>query len=118
MIDRFQIEEASWRDFNELRQLENECFPLDAWPFWDVLGILSLPSIIRLKAVVDEKMIGFVDQLNNLETTGIEPLIHMSREVNVLRDDEIRGSVNRDEALKNAPNHTGSFFTVPKVISK
>jgi aspartyl-tRNA(Asn)/glutamyl-tRNA(Gln) amidotransferase subunit C len=65
-----------------------------------------------------EKMIGFVDQLNNLETTGIEPLIHMSREVNVLREDEIRGSVNRDEALKNAPVHTGSFFTVPKVISK
>ena len=65
-----------------------------------------------------EKMIGFVDQLNTLETTDFEPLIHMSREVNVLRDDEIRGSVNRDEALKNAPGHRGSFFTVPKVISK
>lgn len=60
MIDRFEIEEASWRDFNELRQLENECFPVDAWPIWDVLGILSLPSVIRLKAVINGKMVGFV----------------------------------------------------------
>lgn len=65
-----------------------------------------------------EKMIGFVDQLNSLNMTGIEPLIHMSRAVNVLRDDEVQGSVSRDEALKNAPGHTGLFFTVPKVINK
>jgi ribosomal-protein-alanine N-acetyltransferase len=56
----FHIEEASWRDFNELRQLENECFPLDAWPIWDVLGILTLPAVIHLKAVEDGKLIGFV----------------------------------------------------------
>ncbi len=71
MIDRFQIEEASWRDFNELRQLENECFPLDAWPIWDVLGILSLPSVIRLKAVIDGKMVGFVaGDIRKHEATG------------------------------------------------
>lgn len=65
-----------------------------------------------------EKMIGFVDQLNSLDMTGIEPLIHMSRAVNVLREDEVWGSVNREEALKNAPGHTEQFFTVPKVINK
>jgi len=71
VTERFQIEEAGWRDFNELRQLENECFPLDAWPIWDVLGILSLPSIIRLKAVVDEKMVGFVaGDIRKHEDTG------------------------------------------------
>ena len=71
MTERFQIEEAGWRDFNELRQLENECFPLDAWPIWDVLGILSLPSIIRLKAVMDEKMVGFVaGDIRKHEDTG------------------------------------------------
>ncbi len=60
MSVKFQIEEASWRDFNELRQLENECFPIDAWPIWDVLGILTLPAVIRLKAVINGKMVGFI----------------------------------------------------------
>jgi len=67
----FQIEEAGWRDFNELRQLENECFPLDAWPIWDVLGILTLPAVVRLKAVADGKMIGFVaGDIRRSEATG------------------------------------------------
>ena len=71
MSGNFQIEEASWRDFNELRQLENECFPLDAWPIWDVLGILTLPAVVRLKAVADGKMIGFVaGDIRRSEATG------------------------------------------------
>ncbi len=71
MSDRFQIEEAGWRDFNELRQLENECFPIDAWPFWDVLGILTLPAVIRLKATVDGKMVGFIaGDIRRSEATG------------------------------------------------
>jgi len=71
VAENFQIEEASWRDFNELRQLENECFPIDAWPFWDVLGILSLPAVIRLKAVVDGKMVGFIaGDIRRSEATG------------------------------------------------
>jgi len=68
---KFQIEEASWRDFNELRQLENECFPIDAWPIWDVLGILTLPAVIRLKAVIDEKTVGFIaGDIRRSEATG------------------------------------------------
>ena len=71
MSDKFQIEEASWRDFNELRQLENECFPIDAWPFWDVLGILTLPAVIRLKAGIDGKMVGFIaGDIRRSEATG------------------------------------------------
>jgi aspartyl-tRNA(Asn)/glutamyl-tRNA(Gln) amidotransferase subunit C len=65
-----------------------------------------------------EKMIGFVDQLNSIDISGTEPLMHMSREVNVLRDDEVSGSVSTEEALKNAPGSAGTFFTVPKVINK
>lgn len=71
MTGNFKIEDASWRDFNELRQLENECFPLDAWPFWDVFGILTLPAVIHLKAVADEKMVGFVaGDIRKHEDTG------------------------------------------------
>ena len=65
-----------------------------------------------------QKMIAFVEKLNELDTTGVEPLLHMTNEVNVLREDEVRGSVTREEALRNAPLHDEQFFKVPKVIRK
>ena len=63
-----------------------------------------------------QRMIQFVEKLNELDTTGIAPLLHMSEEVNILRNDEVKGSVNRTEGLKNAPVHDEQFFKVPKVI--
>ena len=63
-----------------------------------------------------QRMISFVEKLNELDLTGVTPLMHMSSEVNVLREDEIKGSVTREEALKNAPAHDDQFFKVPKVI--
>ena len=65
-----------------------------------------------------QRMIGFVEKLNELNLTGVEPLLHMSPEVNVLREDELRGSVSRSEALRNAPLHDEQFFKFPKVIKK
>lgn len=65
-----------------------------------------------------QKMIAFVKKLNELNLEGVEPLLHMSDEVNVLREDEVKGSISREEALKNAPQHDGKFFKVPKVIKK
>lgn len=65
-----------------------------------------------------QKMIGFVEKLNELDLEGVEPLLHMSDEVNVLREDEVKGSISREEALKNAPLHDDQFFKVPKVIKK
>ena len=65
-----------------------------------------------------QKMITFVEKLNELDLEGVEPMLHMSDEVNVLRDDEIKGSVKREEALKNALLHDDQFFKVPKVIKK
>jgi aspartyl-tRNA(Asn)/glutamyl-tRNA(Gln) amidotransferase subunit C len=65
-----------------------------------------------------QKMIAFVEKLNGLDTTGVEPLLHMTDEVNVLRDDQVEGSITREEALKNAPEHDEQFFKVPKVIKK
>ncbi|HZU86056.1 MAG TPA: N-acetyltransferase [Anaerolineaceae bacterium] len=56
----FQILPASWRDLFALRRLENECFPEDAWPMIDLIGVLTLPGIMRLKAVIDDQMVGFV----------------------------------------------------------
>ena len=65
-----------------------------------------------------QRMIAFVEKLNELDLDNVEPLLHMSDEVNVLRDDVVKGSVSRAEALKNAPLHDEQFFKVPKVIKK
>jgi aspartyl-tRNA(Asn)/glutamyl-tRNA(Gln) amidotransferase subunit C len=64
------------------------------------------------------QMIGFVEKLNEIDTTGVEPLTHITPEGNRLRDDEIQGSIDNATALKNAPSSMGPFFTVPKVINK
>lgn len=87
----------------------------------------KLAHLARLKFNEEEKqeiktdlqrMISFVEKLNELNLDGVEPLLHLSDEVNILREDEIKGSVSRDEALKNAPLHDDQFIKVPKVIKK
>jgi aspartyl-tRNA(Asn)/glutamyl-tRNA(Gln) amidotransferase subunit C len=65
-----------------------------------------------------QQMIEFVDKLNELDTTGIEPLMHMSNNINAVREDEVKGSIPTEDALKNAPVSDGVFFKVPKVIKK
>lgn len=64
-----------------------------------------------------QKMIAFVDKLNELDTNNVKPLLHMSDNVNMLREDEVSGSVSRKEALFNAPEKTDIYFKVPKVIT-
>ncbi len=65
-----------------------------------------------------EKMIGFIDKLNELDTSGVEPLLHMSENVNVFRKDEVQGEISKEDVFKNAPLHDNDFFKVPKVIKK
>jgi aspartyl-tRNA(Asn)/glutamyl-tRNA(Gln) amidotransferase subunit C len=65
-----------------------------------------------------QRMVLFVEKLGELDTTGVEPLLHMSPETNILRDDVPGGSVNRAAALSNAPATDGTYFKVPKVIRK
>ena len=65
-----------------------------------------------------EKMIHFVDKLNEVDTTGVEPLMHISNNVNILREDIVVQDYSRDQALQNAPLKDEQFFKVPKVITK
>lgn len=65
-----------------------------------------------------EKMIGFIDKLNELDTTGVAPLLHVSENVNILRRDEVNGEIEKEDVFKNAPLHDNDFFKVPKVIKK
>ena len=54
------IETASLGDLHDLRELERICFPIDNWPLLDLIGVLTLPKIIRLKAVLSDRFIGFI----------------------------------------------------------
>ena len=62
------------------------------------------------------KIVDWMEQLNEVDTTGIEPLIHISTELNVLREDEEGNILAHDKALKNAPKKDSNYFRVPKVI--
>ncbi|OGO64163.1 MAG: hypothetical protein A2Z45_08015 [Chloroflexi bacterium RBG_19FT_COMBO_55_16] len=54
------IEPATWRDLNSLRHLEQVCFPHDAWPLWDLIGVLTFSKVVRLKAMSDGRLVGFI----------------------------------------------------------
>ena len=64
------------------------------------------------------KILAFMDKLNEVDTSGVEPLVYMNDEINVLRDDEINQEITRAVGLKNAPKQDGKFFRVAKVINK
>jgi aspartyl-tRNA(Asn)/glutamyl-tRNA(Gln) amidotransferase subunit C len=59
----------------------------------------------------------YIEKLNEIDTTAVEPLLQMNERTNVLRADELRESVSNDDALQNAPDKQDRFFKVPKVIS-
>lgn len=61
-------------------------------------------------------ILGYVDQLDELDTSEVEPLAHCLPIQNALREDEIRESLSNDEALANAPQRDGDFFAIPKVL--
>ena len=65
-----------------------------------------------------EKMLAFVDKLNEIDTEGVNPLIYMSEEINVLREDKISENTSQEDALKNAPEKDSDYFKVPTVLKK
>lgn len=64
------------------------------------------------------KMLAFVDKLNELNTENVEPLIYMLDEEPVLREDEVKTHITQKEALKNAPDKDTDYIKVPKVIKQ
>jgi aspartyl-tRNA(Asn)/glutamyl-tRNA(Gln) amidotransferase subunit C len=63
-----------------------------------------------------QKMVSFVEKLNELDTTGVAPLIHMSQVVQTPREDIAHNGNTKTESLLNAPATDGNYFLVPKVI--
>jgi aspartyl-tRNA(Asn)/glutamyl-tRNA(Gln) amidotransferase subunit C len=58
----------------------------------------------------------WVDQLNEVDTTAIEPLVHLGSSVNVLREDTPHPPLGHQEALKLAPRKNSDYYLVPKVL--
>ncbi len=55
-----EILPANLRDLPALRSLEKVCFPQDAWAIFDLIAVLTMPKVIRFKAIDNEKMVGFI----------------------------------------------------------
>ncbi len=87
--------------------------------------IEHIASLARLSLTEEEKklfgsqlssILDYMEKLNELDTADIEPTSHVLPLTNVLRDDEPRPSIQREDALLNAPDRTEKFFRVPKII--
>ena len=65
-----------------------------------------------------KKILAFVDKLNEIDTEGVDPLIYLSDEENVLRSDAVSKYTSQEDALKNAPQKDSDYFKVPTVLKK
>lgn len=65
-----------------------------------------------------ERILTFVEQLNEVDTEGVEPLIYMVDEVNNWREDVARQEITQDEALSNAPKKDSDYFRVPRFVEQ
>ncbi|WP_448699152.1 Asp-tRNA(Asn)/Glu-tRNA(Gln) amidotransferase subunit GatC [Mucilaginibacter sp. AW1-3] len=61
-------------------------------------------------------ILGFMDKLNEIDTTGVEPLVYMTTTISPLRPDVVKQDITHEEALENAPAHDKDHFRVAKVI--
>lgn len=64
------------------------------------------------------KILGYVEKLNELDTNNVDPLSHPIENTNIFREDKTKSSTDREKALGNAPDKTSEHFKVPKVISQ
>lgn len=65
-----------------------------------------------------DKIIAFIEKLNAVDTANVEPLLFITDEVNVLREDDVKIEVTQKEALKNAPLKDSDYIKIPKVLNK
>ena len=65
-----------------------------------------------------ERIIAFMDKLQEVDTENVDPLIFMNKEINRLRDDKAEVYISQEQALKNGPKTDSDYFRIPKVLSK
>lgn len=83
------------------------------------LAHLEFSSDEKQKLLQDmNRILGYMEQLNTLNTDSVEPLSHVIELKNVFREDTVASGLTPEEALSNAPSKTDEFFKVPKVIGE
>jgi aspartyl-tRNA(Asn)/glutamyl-tRNA(Gln) amidotransferase subunit C len=89
------------------------------------IDIKYVAHLARLHLTPDEEkklgaqlgnILGYIEKLNQLDVSGVEPTAHAVPMVNVTRPDEIRPSLPHEEALRNAPAQANGLFMVPKIV--
>ncbi|MCO5269954.1 MAG: Asp-tRNA(Asn)/Glu-tRNA(Gln) amidotransferase subunit GatC [Brumimicrobium sp.] len=65
-----------------------------------------------------QRILDFMGKLEKVNTDDIEPLIYLSNEINILRDDEPKTSISHEEILLNAPKKDSDYIRIPKVLDK
>jgi aspartyl-tRNA(Asn)/glutamyl-tRNA(Gln) amidotransferase subunit C len=89
------------------------------------LDVKYVAHLARLQLSADEEkklsaqlghILGYIEKLNELDVTGVEPTAHAVPMVNVTRPDKIQPSLPHDEALRNAPARANGLFIVPKIV--
>lgn len=87
--------------------------------------VIQVARLARLELSADElarmadqlnAILGYVEQIQQLNTVSVEPLAHPLPVQNAFREDESAPSLPVDAALSNAPNRTGNYFGVPAVF--
>jgi aspartyl-tRNA(Asn)/glutamyl-tRNA(Gln) amidotransferase subunit C len=88
----------------------------------DVLYIAKLARLSLTDEEIDlytgqlGEILNYVQKLGELDIDDVEPMKHVLGLVNVLREDQNLPSLSREEILKNAPEHDGMYFNVPRVL--
>lgn len=84
-----------------------------------------IASLARLRFTEEEEkrlaeemsaILGYVEKLNELDTSGVQPMSHVLDLKNVTREDVVESRISREEALKNAPDADDAYIRAPKVI--
>lgn len=89
------------------------------------MDVEHIALLARLSLTEEEKerfgsqlssILSYVGKLNEIDTSDIEPTSHVLEMKNILREDELRPSLPVEDALMNAPDRSGNFYRVPKII--
>jgi aspartyl-tRNA(Asn)/glutamyl-tRNA(Gln) amidotransferase subunit C len=87
--------------------------------------ILKLETLTRLELSDEERggllvslnnILVMIDKLNELDTTGVEPLVYINDNQNRWREDVVKNQVEKEDVFRNAPNHNKEHFKVPKIM--
>jgi len=83
------------------------------------LAKLSFNEGEKIKIQDDlNKIVAYFEKLNEVDTEGIEPLVFMTEEINVFRENVAHLEITKEEALKNAPQKNSDYYKVPKFLER